>query len=153
MTLVVTIGEQLKAAMKAGDARRRDTLRLVQSALKNFAIEKRKPLTELSDEEVFDVMKRLVKQRKDSIEQYRAGGREDLVEQESYEIDVLSEYLPAALSDEALGAIVDEALFAMGPLDVSAMGKAMGAVMKAVAGRADGDRVRALVEGHIKNTN
>lgn len=145
MSLIFQISDELKAAMKAGEVLKRDTLRFLQSALKNAAIEARKPTTELSDEEVQVVVKRLVKQRKDSIEQYRLAGRADLVAKESAELALIEGYLPAALSHEVLGAIVDGVLSTMPDVTMKDMGRVMGAVMKEVAGRADGELVREMV--------
>lgn len=149
MALYQTIGEHLKDAMKSGDTFRRDTLRLVQSAVKNVAIEKRKNAAELSDGEVEDVLRRLVKQRKDSIEQYRSGGREDLASKEEEELNLLATYLPQAMTDGELETLVIEVLAEAGVADKSQMGQAMGMVMKKVAGRADGDRVKKMVEGRL----
>lgn len=146
MSLYATIGEHLKEAMKSGDALRRDTLRMLQSAAKNVAIDKRKPVTELTDAETEDVIRRLVKQRKDSIEQYRAGGREDLASKEESELSLLAAYLPASMPEAELRALVEEALREAGIADKSKMGQAMGVVMKKVAGRASGDDVRKMVE-------
>lgn len=149
MTLYQSIGEHLKESMKTGDVFRRDTLRLLQSALKNVAIEKRKDPAELSDTEVEEVVKRLVKQRRDSMEQYRAGNREDLASQEEKESELLSEYLPAAMPEEELNELVTEVLAECGIVSRSQMGQAMGMVMKKVAGRASGDDVRRLVESKL----
>lgn len=145
MGLVVTLNEELKAAMKSGDTERRDVIRLLQSALKNAAIEWRKPASDLSDEEVQGVVRRLVKQRKDSIEQYRAGGREDLVANETKEMVILSEFLPAEIPEAELKQLVSEALVEAGITSRKDMGKAMGAAMKKIAGRASGDLVKAAV--------
>lgn len=149
MTLYQSIGEHLKEAMKAGDVFRRDTLRLLQSALKNSAIEKRKAPAELSDTEVEEVTKKLVKQRKDSIEQYRSGNREDLAAQEEKEMQLLQTYLPEGMSEEELQTIVTEVLAECGIVSKTQMGQAMGMVMKKVAGRASGDDVRRLVEAKL----
>ncbi len=145
MGLVATLNEGLKAAMKSGDTERRDVIRLLQSALKNAAIEWRKPAADLSDDEVQGVVRRLVKQRKDSIEQYRAGGREDLVENETKEMIILSEFLPAEMPEAELKQLVAEALAEAGITSRKDMGKAMGAAMKKIAGRATGDAVKAAV--------
>lgn len=150
MQLYDQILGQLKEAMKSKEEQRRDTLRLLQSAIKNEAIEKRQPPEELSDEQVVAVVKRMVKQRKDSIEQYRAGGREDLALKEVAELDLLSEYLPESLPPEELAKIVKEALAAQGITEKAKMGLAMGLAMKAVAGRASGEEVKALVEGLLQ---
>ena len=146
MTLYETIGSHLKEAMKSGDTLRRDTIRLLQSAVKNMAIEKRKAPGELTDDEVEDVIRRMVKQRKDSIEQYRTGNREDLAEKELVELNLLAVYLPQALPEEELRPIVESALTASGITAKAQMGQAMGAAMKAVAGRASGDDVRRIVD-------
>lgn len=146
MSLYETIGTHLKSAMKSGDTMKRDTLRLLQSAVKNIAIEKRKAPAEFSDSEIEEAVRRLVKQRKDSIEQYRAGKRDDLVEKEEAELDVLSSYLPQAMSEEELQALVGAALKEVGITSKSQMGQAMGIAMKKAAGRADGNDVRRIVE-------
>ena len=145
MSLINQISDELKTAMKAGEVTKRDTLRFVQSALKNAAIEARKPVTEFTDHEVQDVVKRLVKQRKDSIEQYRAAGREDLVEKEAAELALIEIYLPAQLSREAVEAIVDRVFAGMPGVTAKDMGRVMGAVMKETDGAADGNFVREVV--------
>ncbi len=146
MGLYQTLGDDLKQAMKAGETFRRDTLRLLQSAVKNVAIDKRVAPAELSDTDVEDVIKRLVKQRKDSITQYRAGNREDLAEKEEEELALLSVYLPEAMGVAELSALVADALKESGLTTKDKMGQAMGVVMKKVAGRASGDDVRRVVE-------
>lgn len=146
MTLFAQIGEDLKTAMKAGDVFRRDTLRLLQSAVKNVAIEKRQAPADMTDADVEDVIKRLVKQRKDSIAQYQAGNREDLAAKEKEELDLLATYLPEAMPEAELQALVKSALDEAGITTKDKMGQAMGAVMKKVAGRASGDDVRRVVE-------
>ncbi len=150
MTLYETIGNDLKEAMKAGDTFKRDTLRLAQSALKNTALDKRKDASELGDDEVLEVLKRLVKQRKDSITQYEAGGRADLAEAEQKEINVISNYLPAEMDDASLQAAVTEALSKAGLTEKKDMGKAMGVAMGAAKGSASGDRVKAVVESILQ---
>lgn len=146
MTLYETIGTHLKEAMKSGDTLRRDTLRLLQSALKNVAIEKHKAPDQFSDSEVEDVLKRLVKQRKDSVEQFRAGSREDLALKEEAELNLLAAYLPQAMGEEELRMLVASALEEAGMTTKTQIGQAMGVAMKQVAGRASGDDVRRIVE-------
>lgn len=146
MSLYETIGTHLKEAMKAGETMRRDTLRLLQSAIKNVAIEKRKAPAEFSDSEVEDVIRRMVKQRKDSIGQYRAGNRADLAEKEEAELALLSAYLPQAMPENELCALIETALKESGMTAKAQMGQAMGMAMKQVAGRASGDDVRRIVE-------
>lgn len=145
MSLYQTLSDDLKQAMKAGDAFRRDTLRLLQSAVKNIAIDKRVAPADMSDEEVMDVIKKLVKQRKDSIEQYTAGGRADLAAKENEELTLLATYLPAAMPEEELQSIVKEALAEAGISSKEQIGQAMGVVMKKIAGRAPGDDVKRVV--------
>ncbi|MBP9751562.1 MAG: GatB/YqeY domain-containing protein [Candidatus Moranbacteria bacterium] len=146
MALYETIHGDLKDAMKAGDAVRRDTIRLLESALKNEAIEKRKPVTELSDQEVVAVLRRLSKQRRESAESYRAGGREDLASQEEAELALITEYLPAAMPEADIRQVIAEAKAETGASSKADFGKLMGATAKKIAGRADGNIVKALVE-------
>lgn len=146
MALYETIHGDLKTAMKQGDAARRDTIRLLESALKNEAIEKRKPVTELQDEEVVAVLRRLAKQRRESAESYRAGNREDLAVKEDAELVLISEYLPAAMSEAEIRVLIAEAKTETGASSKADFGKLMGATAKKVAGRADGNTVKTLVE-------
>ncbi len=146
MSLYQTLGDDLKQAMKAGDVFRRDTLRLLQSAVKNVAIDKRQAPADLSDTEVEEVIKKLVKQRKDSIAQYQSGNRPDLAAKEQEELDLLATYLPEAMPEAELKALVEGALKESGMTTKDKMGQAMGVVMKKVAGRASGDDVRRVVE-------
>ncbi len=139
------IMNELKEAMKAGNTDKRDTLRLLQSALKNHAIDARTPVEEITADDILTVIKKLVKQRKDSIAQYREGGREDLVAQEELELNILGAYLPAEMSDEALAALVDEVLAEGGFATKADLGKATGMVMKKAAGSVSGDRVRDIL--------
>ena len=146
MALYDTIHEALKTAMKAGEAERRDTIRLLESALKNEAIELRKGVDELSDDEVVAILRRLTKQRRESAESYRAGGRPDLAEKEESELAIIGEYLPAALPEEELRRLVEEAKTETGASTRADFGKLMGAAMKKVAGRADGAAIKPFVE-------
>ena len=136
------IREDMKAAMRAHDADRLSTIRLLLAAVKQREID-------ATDAQVTEVIAKMVKQRRDSIQQYRAGGREDLAQKEQAEIDVLSGYLPKQLSDEEIGAIIDEAIAQSGLSGMAAMGKVMGAVKAKVAGRADLGKVSALVKARL----
>lgn len=147
MSLVERIDQELKDAMKGGDSAKLGTLRLVRSALKNKQIELGH---DLSDDEVLAVLKKEVKQRRESVGQYTAGGRTELAEKESAEIALLEQYLPAELSDDELATIVDEAIAASGASSPADMGKVMGVAMGKVAGRADGTRVSALVRAKLQ---
>ena len=142
MSLTERIRTDLTAAMKARDAARLSTLRLVQSALKNEQIEKGH---ELSDEEAEAVLRRAVKQRQDSVEQYRKGNREDLAAKEEAEIGVLQEYLPQMLSDAETERIVDEAIATTGATSKKDMGKVMKAIMAVHKGRVDGKVVQTVL--------
>jgi uncharacterized protein YqeY len=126
--------------MKAKDEVRISTLRLARTALKNKQIELQHTLTQ---EEVMLVFKTMIKQYQDAISDFTNAGRQDLVERQQKEIDILLAYLPPALPVEELERIVREALAAA---DVKEVGRAMGVAMKAVAGRADGNDVRRIVE-------
>ncbi len=136
------IHEDLIVAMKSGDTGRRDVLRFLEADIKKKSIDTRR---ELSDEEVQKAITSQIKSRKDSIAQFRSGGREDLAEPEVSAIAILEAYLPEQMSDEDLGSIVRGALAESGVDDLKDMGRAMGAVMPKVAGRADGNRVKDMV--------
>lgn len=143
MTIYERIQADFLSAFKQKQAETLSTLRLLKSALKNAEIEARRPLTE---EEVLAVVKSQMKQLSDALESYTAAGRTDLMTQCQAEIQVLEGYLPEQLSDEALQQAVATALSDGGFSEKSQMGQAMGAAMKAVNGRADGSRVRAIVQ-------
>ena len=136
---------ELKEAMKSGHTEKRDTLRLLQSALKNYAIDARTPAEELSETDIETVIKKLVKQRKDSITQYSSGGRADLVAQEELELTILSAYLPAEMSDESLSELIEGVLAENNINDKADLGKATGKVMKKAGGTVSGDRVREML--------
>jgi len=128
--------------MRSGDALRRDVLRMASNAL--YMVEKRegRPLTE--DEEL-QVLTREVKTRRESVEAYEAAGRKDLADRELGEIAILSQYLPAALTDDELEALVGEAIVATGAASPRDLGKVMGWLAPRTRGRADGKRVSELV--------
>jgi len=141
------IKTEVKDAMREKNEIKLLAIRGLLSAITNELVaQKIKPSELLPDEEVLKVVKRQVKQRKDAIEQFRAGGREDLVENEEKELSFLKEYLPEELSDGTLRDIAEKKLKELGASDKSKLGALMGAVMKEVAGRADGARVKAAVE-------
>jgi uncharacterized protein YqeY len=142
----VTLRERLQAdtiaAMRSGDALRRDVLRMVQNAIYNT--EKAKKVT-LSEDEILGVVVHEVKTRRESIEAFRKGGREDLAAKEEAEIAILAGYLPAALTDDELRALVDEAVAATGAASARDMGKVMGWLSPKIRGRADGKVASGLV--------
>jgi len=147
MTLPERINQDLTAAMKAKAAARLSTLRLVKAALKNREIEKMAPL---DDAEATRVLQSLVKQRRDSIEQYTQGGRPELADKEAAEIKVIEEYLPAALDEATLTRLVEETLSEIGAQSAKDLGRAMKAVMAKLAGQAvDGKLVNQLVRSKL----
>ena len=130
------------AAMRSGDALRRDVLRMVQNTIYNT--EKARKVT-LSEDEILGVLAREVKTRRESVEAFRKGGREDLAAKEEAEIAILSDYLPAALTDDELRALVDEAVAATGAASARDLGKVMGWLSPKIRGRADGKVASGLV--------
>ena len=142
MTLRERLQADTTAAMRSGDALRRDVLRMVQNAIYN--IEKAKKVT-LSEDEILGVVVHEVKTRRESIEAFRKGGREDLAVKEEAEIAILADYLPAALTDDELRALVDDAVAATGAASARDMGKVMGWLSPKIRGRADGKVASGLV--------
>ena len=142
MSLRERIQSDLTAAMRSGDSLRRDVLRMAESALYNAEKAKRQPL---SEDEVQAVVAREVKTRRESVEAFRKGGREELATKEEAEIAILQGYLPQQLGDDELQRLVDEAIEATGAASPRDMGKVMGRLAPATRGRADGRRVSELV--------
>jgi uncharacterized protein YqeY len=143
MTLNEKIGAEITAAMKARDAGRLSALRMLKAAIMNKGVEKGR---DLNDAEVLQVVASLVKQRRDSIEQFQQAGRTDLVDKESGEVKVLEEYLPPAASADVIDAAVAEAIAESGATSAKDMGKVMKAVMPKLAGKnADGRAVNDAV--------
>jgi len=142
----VTLRERLQAdttaAMRSGDALRRDVLRMAQNTMYN--IEKAKKVT-LSEDEVLGVLTREVKTRRESVEAFRSGGREDLAAKEEAEIAILQGYLPDALTEAEIGALVEQAVAATGASNARDLGKVMGWLSPKTRGRADGKVVSGLV--------
>ncbi|MBI5446151.1 MAG: GatB/YqeY domain-containing protein [Deltaproteobacteria bacterium] len=141
-SLLARLDRALLEAMKARDAVRTSTLRMVRAALKNREIDKRAALAE---SDVLEVLASLGKQRRESIEQFQAGGRQDLVDKETAELKILQEFLPAELTEAELRELVRTAVAEVGAAGPRDMGKVMSAVMPRVKGRADGRAVNAMV--------
>lgn len=151
MILHTQIKEQIKEAMKAKDSVRLGVLRgLVSQCTNELVALKRMPQEELSDEEVLNVIRRAVKQRKDSIEQFTKGGRSDLAETEQAELSILETYLPTMMSEEEVLKIAQAKMAEMGGIDKSKAGLFMGTLMKELKGKADGDVVKAVVDELLK---
>lgn len=144
MTLQEKIQAHLADAMKSKDQLRLSVLRMMKTAVKNKEIDKMKPL---DDGEAIAVLNTLVKQRKDSAEQFRAGGREEMARKEEAEIKIIEEYLPAAASEDDIRNAIGEAVQETGASSIKDMGKVMKATMARLAGKtADGSRVSQLVK-------
>ena len=149
MTIQDKIQGQMTDAMRAKDQLRLDVLRMMKSAVKLKEVEKMKALEE---NEVLAVLNTLVKQRKDSIEQFRKGGREELARKEEAEIKVIEEYLPAAASEEDIQQAVAAAIQETGAASMKDMGKVMKATLARLAGKsADGGRVSQLVKEKLSS--
>jgi uncharacterized protein len=136
------IQTDITAAMRSGDALRRDVLRMAQNTIYNLEKSKR---VALSEDEVLGVVAREVKTRRESVEAFRAGGREDLATKEEAEIAILQQYLPQPLSEDELRALVDEGITATGATNARDLGKVMGWLSPRIRGRADGKIASGLV--------
>jgi len=146
MPLKNQITEDMKSALKAGEKDRLKVVRLMLAAIKQIEIDKR---TELDDAAVLAVLDKMVKQRRDSVDQFEKGNREDLAAIERAEIEVLGHYLPEPLSADELAALVDEAIAASGAEGMRDMGKVMGQIKAKAAGRADMGAVSATVKERL----
>jgi uncharacterized protein len=140
------INDDLKAAMRGGDAARRDTIRLLTAALKQREVDDRKTLT---DADVLGVIEKMIKQRRDSISQFEQGGRQDLADKEKQELVLLQAYMPQALGDEEVAAAVAAAVADSGAAGPADMGKVMALLKSKLAGRADMGKVSAAVKAHL----
>ena len=140
------ITEHMKAAMRSGDTKRRDAIRLLQAAIKQREVDER---IEMNDAMVIVVIEKMIKQRKDSITQYVAAKREDLADIERYEVGVLQAYMPKALNDSEIESIVEEVISLIGAKKPQEMGKVIAALRPKLAGRADMGKVAALVKSRL----
>lgn len=138
----------LTAAMRARDDVRKSTLRMVLSAIRNAEVAGDTP-KELSDDEIITVLTRETKRRKEAADAFRQGGRDESAAGEEAEAAVIAEYLPAALSDDELSQLVDDAVAEAGATSMRDMGKVMKALQPKVQGRADGSRVAAAVKSRL----
>jgi uncharacterized protein YqeY len=136
----------MKAAMRAKDAPRLSAIRLLLAAMKQREVDER---IELSDADILSIIEKMLKQRRDSVTQYEAGGRQDLADVEKFEIGVLSEYMPQQLSEAEIAVEVAAAVAAAGAKSVQDMGKVMAALKPKLAGRADMAKVSALVKAKL----
>jgi len=146
MSLKARISDDMKAAMRARETERLGTIRLLLAAIKQREVDER---IELDDTAVLAVVDKMLKQRKDSITQFQQAGRDDLVQKEQAEVDVLKVYMPAALSDAEIAAEVQQAVADTGAAGPQDMGKVMGVLKPKLAGRADMTAVSALVKAAL----
>lgn len=150
MSLKDRIGEDIKAAMKAKDKVRLETVR----SIKKVILERESSLRPtgqdtLTEEQELEILTQLAKQRKDSIAQYQNAGREDLASNEAAELAIIEEYLPAQLSDAEVESFIDDLMAQVGATSPKDMGKVMGPAMKALKGKADGAKVQAIVKAKL----
>jgi uncharacterized protein YqeY len=146
MSLKVQIQEDIKTAMKAKEAFRLATLRLLSAAMKQKEVDER---VELDDAAVLAIIEKLIKQRKDSISQFEKAGRQDLVDAEKNELDILVAYLPAQMGDAEIATAIDAAIASTGAAGPKDMGKLMGVLKPQLAGKADMGKVSALVKAKL----
>ena len=146
MPLRTQVNDDIKQAMRAGDARRRDALRLLLAALKQREVDERK---ELSDAEVLAVVDKQIKQRREAIAQFEQGGRQDLAEKEKFELGVLVAYMPTQLTDAEIAEEIASAVAESGAKMPSDMGKVMAVLKGRLAGRADMGKISALVKSRL----
>lgn len=146
MSLKQQITEDMKAAMRAKDAARLGAIRLLLAAMKQREVDER---VELSDADVVAIIEKMNKQRRDSISQYEAAGRQDLADVEKFEMSVLADYMPQQFSEAEIVAAVAEAIAASGAAGQQDMGKVMGVLKSKLAGRADMGKVSALIKAQL----
>lgn len=146
MSLKERITEDMKAAMRAGETGKRDAIRLLQAAIKQREVDER---IVLDDAAVLAVIDKMLKQRRDSITQYEAAGRQDLADAEKFEADLLTAYMPAGLSAEEVAKAVADAVLETGAAGLGDMGKVMAVLKPKLAGRADMTVVSKLVKARL----
>ncbi|MEM8780538.1 MAG: GatB/YqeY domain-containing protein [Cyanobacteria bacterium P01_G01_bin.49] len=139
--------EDIKLAMKAKDKIRLETVRSIKKVVLEKEVEVRpKGQETLTSEQELEVLAQQAKQRRDSIEQYRQGGRDDLADKEAQELEIIETYLPAQLSEEEIGEVIDNIIASVGASSPKDMGKVMGPAMKELKGKADGKKVQEMVK-------
>jgi uncharacterized protein YqeY len=143
------IQDAVVTAMKSGDKQRLAVIRLISSAMKQVEVDER---IELDDTRVIAILDKMVKQRRESISQFKTAGRDDLVEKESYEIDVIQEFLPQALNEEEIDSIISQAIEQTGAASIKDMGKVMGIVKPRIVGRADMGEVSGRIKTILSST-
>lgn len=150
MSLKDRVSEEIKAAMKAKDKVRLETVRSIKKVILEKETTVRPSGQEaLTEEQEIEVLTQLAKQRRDAIAQYQQAGREDLANQESQELAIIEEYLPTQLSDDEVAAVIDGIIARVGAASAKDMGKVMGPAMKELKGKADGAKVQTLVKSRL----
>lgn len=144
MSLLTQLNDDMKQAMKSKDKEKLSVIRMVKASLQNESIKLGK--SDLSEDEELSILSREMKQRKDSLQEFKSAGRDDLVEKLEMEIKIIQEYMPEQLSDEELSAIIQETIQETGASSKKDMGKVMSAVMPKVKGKADGSKINKLVQ-------
>lgn len=146
MSLKVRISDDMKSAMKARESDRLATIRLLMAAMKQKEVDER---VELDDAAIVAVIDKMLKQRRDSVAQYQAAGRQDLADKESFEMSVLMAYMPQQLSDAEIDELVAKAVADSGASSMQEMGKVMGLLKPQLAGRADMAKVSARIKAQL----
>jgi len=145
-SLSARINDDVKAAMKAKDKARLGVLRLITAAIEQREVDER---ITLNDEQVLAVLEKMIKQRKDSITQYEKAGRDELAQQEAFEIGIIQDYMPEQLSDDEIDALIAEAISSSGAESMKDMGKVMGLLKPKLAGRADMGKVSQIIKKQL----
>jgi uncharacterized protein YqeY len=140
------VADEVKSAMRARAKQRLGALRLISAEFKKVEVDER---VELDDQRVLEILDKMTKQRKDSLSQYESAGRDDLVQQEKFEIDLINEFLPEQLDEAGLASLVDEVIAAIGAESMKDMGKVMSMLKSQAQGRADMAAVGALVKSKL----
>ena len=146
MTLKNKIQQDMKDALRSGDKRTLGVIRLILAAIKQREVDER---IELDDTQIISVLDKMTKQRRDSLEQYQKAGRDDLADQETFELDILKSYLPEQLGDAEIDALIEEAIQATGASSMKDMGKVMGQLKAKLQGRADMGAVSARIKDRL----
>ena len=146
MTIKERITNELKDAMRARDKQKLDAMRLITAAIKQIEVDER---IEIDDARMLVILDKLAKQRSESISQFSAAGRNDLVAQEEFELDLIKQYLPEPLTDDEIGQLIDQAMTDTGAQLMSDMGKVMAQLKPQMQGRADMSKVSAMIKAKL----
>jgi hypothetical protein len=146
MTLLEKLRKDMLTALKSGNKDKSQTLKMVVATIKNAQIESEK---ELTDKDIEKILRKEAKKTEDSIEQYQKMGRDDLVQKEKQDLEIIQSYLPELMSDEEVKKVVEKKIKETGAQDMRDMGKVMGAVMKELEGKADGNTVKDIVQSML----